>query len=561
VSLSGGGLALNRSAITDDRGRFDFNAVPAGRFTIAASRAGFLSVEYGATQPGRLGSSLVVLAGQQLTDVRLQLARGAVVTGIVRDPQGSPVPDLTISLLRLQKPAGWAGVGNTRTDDRGTYRLFGLMPGRYLVVARPSILSFGEIRAQADAEVDAALQQLQQRASGRAVSSPAPATSVQQVSRPFVFAPIYHPSAVTTSDATPITLAAGDERSGVDITLQWVTTSSVEGTVIAPAGEPMPTFTSFELASEIDPYLPRVVGTAPGPDGKFRMVGVVPGQYRLTAQTTWPAERQPMVRDGVIVPARRTAGLWGSTDVTVSGGDVTGVTLVLRPGMTLAGRVVFDRSSLEPPADLTRLRVNILSRQNGGRGTGFGESRQVPAVVGADGSFAFPDLLPGTYILSSAMPGAAPGRGWWLRSVVINGRDILDEPFVLGTTADQIPSAVLTFSDRHTQLSGVLQTSAQQLASDYTIIAFPLDRTFWSLPFRRVQTTRPATDGRFTFVDLPAGDYGLAAVTDVAPGDWLDADFLAGLIASAVRVTLADGEQKTQNLRIVPGRPEGLPYD
>jgi hypothetical protein len=65
-----------------------------------------------------------------------------------------------------------------------------------------------------------------------------------------------------------------------------------------------------------------------------------------------------------------------------------------------------------------------------------------------------------------------------------------------------------------------------------------------------VQSTRPATDGQFAVRDLPAGDYYIAALTDVAPEDLGDATFLAGLVSSAVKVTLAEGEKKTQDLRI-----------
>lgn len=42
----------------------------------------------------------------------------------------------------------------------------------------------------------------------------------------------------------------------------------------------------------------------------------------------------------------------------------------------------------------------------------------------------------------------------------------------------------------------------------------------------------------------------LAAVTDVGPSDCRDAGFLAGLVTSAERVTIGEGERKVQDLRI-----------
>jgi hypothetical protein len=65
-----------------------------------------------------------------------------------------------------------------------------------------------------------------------------------------------------------------------------------------------------------------------------------------------------------------------------------------------------------------------------------------------------------------------------------------------------------------------------------------------------VQFTRPDTAGRFRFRDLPAGDYLIAALTDLEPRDLLDASFIERLVAAAVAVRIADGETTTQDLRI-----------
>ena len=113
---------------------------------------------------------------------------------------------------------------------------------------------------------------------------------------------------------------------------------------------------------------------------------------------------------------------------------------------------------------------------------------------------------------------------------------------------------VLTLSDQHTSLSGMLETPAGQPAVSFTVIAFTTNRAWWSPPYRRIRTARPATDGHFSLVDLPSGEYYLAAITDLAPDDVRDAEFLAQAVPTAVRVTIAEGEQKVQNLRIAGGR-------
>jgi hypothetical protein len=81
-------------------------------------------------------------------------------------------------------------------------------------------------------------------------------------------------------------------------------------------------------------------------------------------------------------------------------------------------------------------------------------------------------------------------------------------------------------------------------------VAFAADRQFWTPQSRRIRQTRPASDGRFSIKGLPAGDYLLAALTDVERDEWFDPAFLAQLVPAAVRVTLSDGVVTTQNLRI-----------
>ena len=67
---------------------------------------------------------------------------------------------------------------------------------------------------------------------------------------------------------------------------------------------------------------------------------------------------------------------------------------------------------------------------------------------------------------------------------------------------------------------------------------------------RRLQSARPATDGRFIFHDLPAGDYLLAALTDADPASWRTVDFLSQLAPLALRVSVREGEAVVQNLAV-----------
>jgi hypothetical protein len=176
-----------------------------------------------------------------------------------------------------------------------------------------------------------------------------------------------------------------------------------------------------------------------------------------------------------------------------------------------------------------------------------GASTFLPSGAGrADGTFEIANIMAGTYTMASA----GSNSRWWLRSVMVSGRDVLDAPLEMGAGGD-ITDAIVTFSDRHTELSGTLQTPSRTPTSDYFVVAFSRESSTWRLGARRVQFTRPSTDGRFAFRDLPPGDYLIAALTDLEPLDLGDASFLERLVSVSVPIHLGEGEQKTQDVRIV----------
>ena len=167
-----------------------------------------------------------------------------------------------------------------------------------------------------------------------------------------------------------------------------------------------------------------------------------------------------------------------------------------------------------------------------------------PVNARADGTFEVAGILPGAYRFSAGAPG-----GWWARSAMANGRDLFDVPPEFGQSGD-VTGVVVTFTDRHSDLSGALQTASGAAAPDYFVVALPADRALWQPNARRIRSTRPATDGHFSFTDLPGGEYLLAALSDFEPSDLNDEKFLEQLAPAAIKVTIVDGQKTTQDLRI-----------
>ena len=536
VTLSGASLAMGRSTVSDDRGQFAFDEVPEGHYTLRAAKPAYISNAYGAKRPGRPGTSIGLAPAQRLTGLTIVLPRGAVITGTIRDQSGQPAAGVSVSAVpsAALRSGGSIMPEPAKTDDRGVYRLFGLAPGDYLVSASVRPYAVGDIAMLDAAEIDASLRELQQPG-GR---STAPVRL-----RGYNFAPTYYPGATNVTSASPVTLVAGDERGNVDFALQLVPTATVSGTIRMADGSSLP---SVRVAIE-----PDTAGTGMAPSlssgmllyssgDRFSFRSIAPGAYKIAAMTTASSERMsgPPGAAGTMV--------WAMTTVAVNGADLSNVGLTLRPGFHFAGQAVFDAAA---PADLSAIRIALRPewpQLSNGIPMMFSAWTGRNVTLAQDGAFDAGDLMPGRYAIEATGPGV--GNRWWLRSAIVNGRDLLD--YGLEIDAADVTTAVLTFSDKGTELSGRLQTPDGGPATEYFIIVFPADRALWRPGSRRIVSTRPGTDGRFEIRTLPGGQYLIAALSDVEPDDLRQPSFLGGIAPASINVTLADGERKTQNLKI-----------
>lgn len=623
IALSGAEIRGGRSTVTNDEGVFTFAALPLGRYTLTASKAGYVNISYGAKRSGRPGTPIQLADGQKLEKADISLPRGSVVTGIVVDENGEPSPGTQVRVLRYVMRTGEKTLqqtGQDSTDDRGIYRIYGLQPGDYLVSAVPRNLNVGDIRQTVMAEVESLLQQAQAAGSGNlqglvggggrggrggaAAASGIDITQLmgggrgqalldqaqqlqeqlaQQAGDSVAYAPVYYPGTSMPSSASPVTLGIGEERNGVDFQLQLVQTARVRGLVQGPDGT-LPQGTQISLIPMDQAGAPPVPGIGmnmarASQNGEFSFTGIPPGQYRVMARAAVRDPNAPQAGPGQPGfgggrggggrggPGQIAQVLWASADVNVAGQDVGDLVLSLQPGMTITGRVSFEGSALLPPTDLTRVRVNLSPR---GQQQGMNLGGVPPALVDATGRFTITGVAPGAYSLSANAPANNPSAGgaggaagrtggagvptgqWVLKSAVATGRDVLDFGLTVEPNQD-VGGVTLTFVDRTQNVSGTIQDTMGNPTADYTIIIFPADRTFWLPQARRIQSSRPGTDGKFAFGTLPPGDYRLTAVTDVEPGEWYDPDFLSQLVNASIPLTLREGEKKVQDIKLAGG--------
>jgi carboxypeptidase family protein len=109
---------------------------------------------------------------------------------------------------------------------------------------------------------------------------------------------------------------------------------------------------------------------------------------------------------------------------------------------------------------------------------------------------------------------------------------------------------VLVFTDRQTQLSGTVRNPQGQADAEADVVVFPADHQRWKefVNARRARNVRASKTGMYTIQGLPPGEYYVVAVGSTTVGDWRDPGFLEAVVPLAARVTILDGEKKTQDL-------------
>jgi hypothetical protein len=556
VTLAGPDLRPSRGAITDDQGRFVFGNLPAGRFTLTAVRTSFITSQFGAKRPGRPGTAIAVATGQALSDLVVRLWPGAVIAGVIRDERGDPIEGVPVTAIpeRPRDPAPTLTLTNNgvETNERGEFRIFGLEPGVYVVAARPQAAGLGQIVAPSEVELDAAFEALRRR-------SPTPVTGADRrpptpgadSERFFDYAPTFFPGTSILSAAARVTLAAGQEQPGVDFAIQRLPTAIVSGRVVDPQGRPVPNVGVRIVAAVPTAFVTeqRMASTTTRPDGTFSVGQIAPGDYKVhvRAAATPVPETPGRVAIDTTVPL-----LWGLAEISVSGYDVTGVAIDLRPAVSLSGRLVFEPGAT-PPQDLSTLRVSAesITQPRGGVAILNGVAQGnvlMPVPVRADGSFELGQLTPDIYRVAVSGP-ALTGTRWQLKSAIVSGREVLDSLTTIAPGAS-LSGAIFTMSDRVTEISGRLETSSGAPAADVFVLAYAADPAMWGGAWRRTQAVRPDVNGQYAIRGLPAGTYFLAALTDIDPDEWKDPAFLAQLVPASIKLALAEGETKTQSLRL-----------
>ena len=539
------GDTVIETVLTDPRGRFYFRSIPPGNAIVTAQKFGFFDGAYGKRRATGQPLPFLLGAGQVLTDMRIEIFAAGVITGYVVDEAGEPIPGARVVASRRQFAEGnWQYIAaeSDVTDDEGAYRIFGLLPGEY-IVATPAT-SFSVAAQILDAMgATAADPRAGVTSDGRDVVWSTGATPPDDDGVAGIYPGQFYPATDHRILALPIMIGSGDVRHAVNFRLPLVPARRVTGQLV---GEP------DAVARQVIRLMPAGAGAAPGDeaattvsndDGSFTFARVPPGRYELEAGN-WATT----MRAVITTPASPAQGadettplaFWGRADVEVSDENVTVPTIPMRPTVPISGELVFDTSADPAVTVPSAGRVSIAIEPARPGLSLPGRVRPKP-----DGTFAVTNVLPGDYFIRV---GALP-PGWSLKSVTADRRDALDEPVEVGELGTD--TIVVTLTPRGTEILGTVRDARTQVVPGAAVIVLPITAsgdTAWTP--NRTRETRTTAGGVFSISGLPPGDYYVVAVDDASAEGWQDSSVVSALRAVATRITLRDQEFRSLNLRV-----------
>ncbi len=483
---------------TDSEGRFEFSGVTPGRYVAAAWKSGWVEAKFGARTFWDRHVSLAATAGAVIDDVQLALQKGAAISGRVVSDGGEPLVGMRVAVGRVVVRNGrpqfeMVGVG-TETDDLGEYRVGGLPAGAFVVSVSgfppPSSLPAG-------------------------VGGPGPGM-FDPMRRPHT---VFYPQTLALTQATPIPLRAGDDVSAIDVAFASTGSSGrVSGRIVDPQSRS--TGYSISILSDGNGNPAAVMGmtTSVPQSGEFS-IPLAPGEYTLVAQSDTGSAMQHLSA--------------GET-------DISGIQLVLGNRVRVSGRVAFEGTTPRPAGRLMieawapDIRTEMMPIRTDAAGDGQ------PVMVAANGSFTLTGVFGRRELRVSQVP-----PGWTVKSITAGGREVLDVPIDF-TGGEDVRDVVITLTDRAAEISGRVLDASGTPVNAASVLVFAQDRR--QLP-RRAQWVKPDQQGRFVVSGLPSGVYLVALAADVDDTRWSTAEYLDTFRAYAARVTLADAEKKSLELR------------
>jgi protocatechuate 3,4-dioxygenase beta subunit len=496
----------NYTATSDQEGHFTVTGIRVGRYHMFVERIGYLEVDEKHRQS--TGTTLSFEPGQEVKDQVLRMLPAAIITGRVVDEEGDPMPDVQIWVGRRQAGGKFKlnPTGSAQTNDVGEYRIGGLFPGKYYLMATPTPNFQSLVQTQ---------------------KNPA---DPSDPSADLSYVATFYPNATTRAGASPIELHAGDDMP-VDFSLTRIHTARIRGRVegLEPGVKAAVVLRTKDVSSMFD-------ATETGKDGKFEIAHVAPGSYALMATTE--ANRPQMIQ----------------RVVEVGESNIDDLRLAPQPLATLHGRVHFPKA-IRPDFSQFKVSLSSVNEDDNYPGnvvvgqddsTGFSG----PVRLKPDGSFEMKNVPPGLYEVD-VLADYKPLNDSFVESIVVGMKDVTDAGLnVAGGTI----TIDVTVSSGAGSVDGTVANDKGEAIPNATVVAVPDSK------FRKHQDrySRVSTDqsGHFTMRGLRPGEYKLLAWEVLEDDEYLDPEFLAPFESQATVTKIEKGARQSVSLKLIAAAPD-----
>lgn len=459
-----------RSVPTNDNGDFEVKGLESGMYRVQVTAPAHVSLPADPDQD-------IYRGGESIT---LNMTRGGVITGKISRANNDPVVAIRVRAMMIRdadgrRPTNVEPSSDRLTDDRGIYRIFGLVPGTYVVFA-----------------------------GGRGFSG----TGANAYDND---APTFAPSS-SRDTAEEIILASGEERT-VDIRYRGTSGHVVSGnvTLTMPPSSPwiQVNLTRFVTSSTLD----FRVSTYQNANTKgFEFNGVADGDYLIW--TSYGAR----AGDTLVSEPKR---------ITVKGADVAGIELITKPLASVAGTLVLEPSTIAECKDKRRplFEETLVSLQRNQKQPAKDLPIDVPLYTSSQaspdsaGSFQLRNLAAGQYEFNLRLFA----KYWYLRSVTLPGpkdsppNDLARNSLTV-RAGDRVTGLKATLAEGAASISGQVELPEERRAGRIVFYVVPAEKDK-SDEVLRYLAAPVADDGSFTLDHVPPGHYWTLAKPVTADND------------------------------------------
>ncbi|HKV91697.1 MAG TPA: carboxypeptidase regulatory-like domain-containing protein [Candidatus Angelobacter sp.] len=497
----------SKSTRADGSGHFIFQQVEPGHYKLIAARQGFFSDQHKREyQP-----IFEVAAGEHVKNMAVRLMPTAVISGEIVDEFNDTLQSVEVKLLAREVRLGQMylrDAGHTLTDDRGQYRISGLRPGKYYLVA--------EYKAN-----EAAMQAFKLELAGRIMdrtprsegqTEPFQLRMPDTSNQSFTYPPLFYPGSGDFQQAQQLQVKPGD-----DIAANFIFISapvvSIKGRVVnGMTGEPAKGATAAAYWTDYIQGEGLQAKMSPK-DGSFEINDVAPGLYKLRASFT---------EDGQTYEGEQTVevGIQGAQNVDVPA----------MPYFAASGHVtiVSDGRTVVKSVPVEFVGEGLMPRVRA--------SATLP-------EFKFDaQLRPDRHYRVNALRLA---QDYYLKSVLVSGHEVPPDNLVVNGYRGDLE---LVISPAGGHIEGTLLDSRDQPTRGSILLVPDLPDPGPPELFRR---TSAGSDGKFIFRGVAPGSYRMVAMESPELDEQVnDPDFAKKVVGRGDSISVAESGKYTVSLRL-----------